>query len=224
MTSELKKQALASLKGKWGYAVGSTFLFSVLTTIASYILFAIFLVLSWPFQNADSQTFPLIVLYILYVIAILYVSSIFALGIISIYLGIAKGESASVSDLFTYFRGWKKTTRAFSVTFFLSLYTLLWSLLLIIPGIIKSFSYAMTYFILLEHPEFTVHQAISESKKIMKGHKWELFVLLLSFIGWYILALITFGIGQFWLLPYGYVTVGHFYEKISKEVGTTIAS
>ena len=85
--------------------------------------------------------------------------------------------------------------------FLVWLFTLLWSLLFIIPGIVKAFAYAMTPYILEEKPELTANQAINRSVAMMKGHKFDLFYLLLSFIGWFILALLTAGIGFLWLSP-----------------------
>ena len=90
-------------------------------------------------------------------------------------------------------------------------------LLFIIPGIIKSFSYAMTYFIINDHPEYSINQAITESRRMMDGHKMEYFILCLSFIGWFILSCITLGIGFLWLIPYFYTTSAAFYEEIAEE-------
>ena len=76
-----------------------------------------------------------------------------------------------------------------------SIYTCLWALLFYIPGIVKSFSYSMSWFVLAENPHLSADEAITASRRIMNGHKWELFVLYLSFIPWYILSFVTFGIG-----------------------------
>ncbi|MCU5506971.1 hypothetical protein COA05_17815, partial [Bacillus thuringiensis] len=98
-----------------------------------------------------------------------------------------------------------------------NIYIFLWFLLFIIPGIIKSFSYAMTYFIINDHPEYSINQAITESRRMMDGHKMEYFILCLSFIGWFILSCITLGIGFLWLIPYFYTTSAAFYEEIAEE-------
>lgn len=104
--------------------------------------------------------------------------------------------------------------------FLLSLYVTLWSLLLIVPGIIKSFSYAMTPYILKDNPELSANQAIDLSRKMMRGHKFDLFWLYLSFIGWYFLGIFTFGIGYFWLMPYLYTAQAAFYQDLKKEYAT----
>lgn len=101
--------------------------------------------------------------------------------------------------------------------FLVNLFVCLWTLLLIIPGIIKAFAYAMTPFILEENPEMPAYDAIKYSEKMMMGHKWELFVLCLSFIGWGILACLTFGIGFLWLTPYMELSVCEFYEDLKAE-------
>lgn len=93
----------------------------------------------------------------------------------------------------------------------------LWSLLFIIPGIIKAYSYAMTPFILVEHPEISVSEAIQQSRMMMKGHKFDLFYLQLTFIGWAILCLFTLGIGYFWLAPYIQTAYAAFYYDIKNE-------
>ena len=79
-----------------------------------------------------------------------------------------------------------------------TLFTFLWSLLFVIPGIVKAYSYSMAYFIKIDHPEYTATQAIDESRRIMNGNKMKLFLLDLSFIGWMIVGSLCFGIGVLW--------------------------
>jgi uncharacterized membrane protein len=97
------------------------------------------------------------------------------------------------------------------------IFTFLWSLLFIIPGIVKMFSYAMTPYILEEHPELSANEAIDHSRAMMKGHKFDLFWLYLSFIGWGILSLFTFGIGGLWLGPYVQGAHAAFYEDVKAD-------
>ena len=105
--------------------------------------------------------------------------------------------------------------------FLMFVFVFLWSLLLIIPGIVKIFSYAMTPFILDENPELSANDAIDRSRAMMKGHKFDLFWLLLSFIGWFILTLLTLGIGGLWLQPYMQTSVSAFYEDVKAEYEAT---
>ena len=97
------------------------------------------------------------------------------------------------------------------------IFVILWSFLLVIPGIIKTFSYAMTPYILEENPELSANDAIDRSRAMMKGHKFDLFWLYLSFIGWLILSLLTLGIGGLWLGPYMNTAVAGFYEDVKAE-------
>ena len=95
-----------------------------------------------------------------------------------------------------------------------ALFTALWAMLFIIPGIVKSFSYAMAPYIKADHPEYTATQALDESRRIMKGHKWHLFCLNLSFIGWMIVGALACGIGTLWVAPYMSAAQAAFYEEI----------
>lgn len=105
----------------------------------------------------------------------------------------------------------------FAQKFLRELYTTLWTFLLIIPGIVASLSYAMTPFILADHPEMTASQAISLSKQMMDGHKADLFLLHLTFIGWDILAALTLNIGYLWLNPYRNATDAVFYRQLRDQ-------
>ena len=103
--------------------------------------------------------------------------------------------------------------------FLMDLKVLLWTLLLIIPGIIMTFAYAMTPYILEEHPEIGAWDASTRSREMMKGHKFDLFWLYLSFIGWAILGILTFGIGYLWLSPYVSCSEIGFYNDLKAEQG-----
>lgn len=99
--------------------------------------------------------------------------------------------------------------------FFRDLYTFLWSLLFIIPGIVKSYEYQMIPYLLAEHPEMTKEQAFAESKRMMDGQKWSSFVLDLSFLGWRILSVFTFGIlNIFYVQPYTDASHAALYEAL----------
>ena len=93
----------------------------------------------------------------------------------------------------------------------------LWALLLLIPGIIKSFSYAMTPYILEDNPELSAVEAIHRSRMMMRGHKFDLFWLYLSFIGWLLLSFLTLGIGLLWLVPYMETAQAAFYEEVKAD-------
>jgi uncharacterized membrane protein len=93
----------------------------------------------------------------------------------------------------------------------------LWSLLLVVPGIIKSFEYAMIPYILADDPEISCKEAFAKSKELMKGNKWRLFKLELSFIGWAALCVVTFGAGAFFLAPYLNAATAEFYAELKNN-------
>ncbi len=131
------------------------------------------------------------------------------------FLRFCKGNTLTIKEMFDTFFG--DYAKAFVRVLVVSIFIFLWSLLLIIPGIIKSLAYSMSFFISDEHPEMTTLQCIDESERMMKGHKWELFILKLSFIGWILLAILTLGIGFLWLAPYMHTTKVKFYEQLKLE-------
>ena len=121
-------------------------------------------------------------------------------------------QECQVNDLFSKF---DQFATGFCQYLLANLYVFLWSLLLVIPGIVAGFSYAMTPFILAEHPEMTAHEAIRASKQMMKGNKWELFCLHVSFFGWHVLCALSFNIGYIWLNPYMNAAYAAFYRRVS---------
>ena len=122
-------------------------------------------------------------------------------------------EPANISNItYGYDKNYKNVVK---VMFFRDLYIYLWSLLFIIPGIIKSYEYRMIPYLLSENPEMTKEEAFAESKRLMMGQKWETFVLDLSFIGWHILGGFTFGLlNIFYVAPYQLATNAALYETL----------
>ena len=117
------------------------------------------------------------------------------------------------------FGGFKKGHYKASVRnmFLKDLYEFLWSLLFIIPGIIKSYSYWMVPYITADNPELSASRAFEISRKTMSGDKWRTFVLQLSFIGWDILASIPFGLGHYFLAPYKQTTYAELYATLKQK-------
>ncbi|HDR7795534.1 TPA: DUF975 family protein [Bacillus luti] len=208
MISDLKGESLDSLEGKWGLAVGTTLLISILMTAFSFSLdWGFSSILGWKETKGSLSINVLTFL----------VTGPLTLGGYYLALNIIREKQASIGNVFVWFTEGKKFLKSFLVYLLVNFYLFLWTLLFIIPGIIKSFSYAMTYFILNDHPEYSLNQAITESRRMMAGHKMEYFILCLSFIGWFILSCITLGIGFLWLIPYFYTTAAAFYEEIAEE-------
>ena len=123
------------------------------------------------------------------------------------------GENADIKEVcYAFDRGYKNSVK---VLFFRDLYTMLWSLLFIIPGIVKSYEYRMIPYILSENPNMDKQEAFAMSKQMMNGNKWNAFVLDLSFLGWFILTAFTCGIlGIFYVNPYYYATDAELYQAI----------
>ena len=97
------------------------------------------------------------------------------------------------------------------------LFTVLWSLLFIIPGIVKMYAYSMAFYIKNDHPDYDWKKCMDESQIMMNGHKSELFVLDLSFIGWYIVGSFCLGIGVLWVNAYMEATHAEFYNSLKQN-------
>lgn len=125
-------------------------------------------------------------------------------------------EQAQIKELcFAFDHGYKNCVKTM---FFQKLYIFLWTLLLVIPGIIKSYEYQMAPYILGEYPNMERGEVLALSKKLMYGNKWKAFVLDLSFIGWYILSGLTLGIlGIFYLNPYVSQTNAALYQVLKEQ-------
>ena len=138
--------------------------------------------------------------------------SIVGVGYASFNLKLIDKKEAAYGDLFAFFSHWKS---AVLTNLLATVYIFLWSLLFIIPGIVASYSYAMTDLILAEEPTLSAGEAVAKSKELMKGNRFRLFCLHMSFIGWDLLCILTLGIGELWLLPYKKAAVADFYREIS---------
>lgn len=146
-------------------------------------------------------------------IGALIITPVFEISLCMVYLKLTKDEEISVGDIFN---GFNMTGKAVWLYIITGVFTFLWSLLFIIPGIIKIFSYSMAPYILADNPELTANEALTKSKEMMDGHKFDLFVLQLSFFWWYILSGITLGIASIYVLPYISATTANFYNSIKE--------
>lgn len=182
----LMKQARESLAGKWGLALGTFFVYFVIVCILGGL----------------KDVGPIVSLFI---------SGPFTFGLCLFSLSISRNREAQLGQLF---EGFKKFWKLFATYFLMNLFVLLWSLLLIVPGIIASISYSQTFFILADDETIGARDAIKKSKKMMYGYKWKSFCLGLRFIGWSILSVMTFGIGFLWLFPYMQISMAKFYDDI----------
>ncbi len=135
------------------------------------------------------------------------------LGLSILFLKLTDKQNFEIEDLF---KGFDDFVRAFLAHLLIIIFVVLWALLLIVPGIIAGLSYSLTFYILAENPDLAANDARKRSIELMRGHKWQLFTLFLSFIGWAFLCIFTLGIGFFWLMPYINTSVALFYKQAVK--------
>ena len=118
------------------------------------------------------------------------------------------------------FIGFKECfTESFLLFLLTTIFTALWSLLFVVPGIIKAYSYSMAPYILQDDPSLGWEKSLEESKIAMRGNKWQLFCLDLSFIGWYLLGALAFGVGILFVIPYHYLARSNFYMALKAKLG-----
>jgi len=134
------------------------------------------------------------------------------LGYCKYLLNLHDGEEGNIKDLFSQFG---RFADGLLLNLLTAIYTFLWTLLFIIPGIVAFYKYAMAPFIMLENPNMRAGDAITASKKMMYGHKGELFILDWSFFGWVLLSLLTMGVGSLWLTPYRNASYAAFYRNLN---------
>ena len=139
-------------------------------------------------------------------------------GLALIFLSLARGkESVDFGDLLKGFTD-GGFVRLLLLGLLQNIFIILWYLLFIIPGIVKTYSYSMSYYLAIDHPDWDWKQCIDESRRIMDGNKWKLFVLDLSFIGWYIVGMLACGIGVLWVYPYNEAARAEFYQELTGGV------
>jgi len=206
--AEIKAHARKQLAGVWGEMA-----FTYLVYFAIYLPYNVVCVLhelhkTWP--NIPSYD---VAYYTLALVAIV-VAGPFALGFTGYFLRRVRGEPIHLSNIF---EGFYHILPSFLLTFLSGLFIGLWCLLLIVPGIIKALAYSMAFYIMRDNPAIEPLDAISKSQKMMKGYKWKLFCLQLSFIGWALLCALTLGIGSFWLYPYMSMSMANFYENLKQS-------
>lgn len=202
-----KNEALSALRGNWANALVATIIL-----IALALFFSSNDAINSYYQRIVINPFigyslSFVSLFVLLPLAVGYSNSMRVL--------LETGDNRLTNNSFSLgFGNWLHVVWGMILS---TIYIFLWTLLLIIPGIIKSYSYALTPYILVEHPEMSANEAIEESMRLMDGHKFDLFYLQLSFIGWAILSILSLGLGFFWLIPYQMTAQAAFYRDIKNE-------
>jgi uncharacterized membrane protein len=187
--SELRAMSIEALKDRWGLAIGG------------FLIYNIILILLQNIPIAGS-------------LACLIIGGPFLLGATFFSLNLARKQDTRVEVLF---EGFKDFGRALGTYLLMILYIILWTLLLVIPGIIKAISYSQTFYILAEDKSIGAEEALKKSLTMMDGYKMKYFVLGLSFIGWILLSILTLGIGFLWLIPYMQVTFANFHIELKEN-------
>lgn len=146
-------------------------------------------------------------------------------GLYLYYIVLIREKAGDFNLLFKAFSFSEKNLGLFGKTLglylLMNLYVFLWTLLLIVPGIIAAYSYRIAFYLMIDNPEIGVSEALKQSKEMMYGYKSKLFCLDLSFIGWGLLCILSFGIGILWLSPYMLTSQTIFYEELRNEHGIT---
>ena len=208
-----KEKALEMLSGKWLFSALYYLLGALLgsalagTLICHPEYFLINNLITEEFVNSipDSLSFIITGIFLYFQLlgvfftAQLMVGGMVDLGVARYTLNLHDGHPTRIMTLFSQANNF---TSACLLFYFRKILVLLQSLLLIVPGVIAHYKYALAQFIMCDYPDISARQALEESKDLMEGHKMELFKLELSFIGWHLLSIATLGIGYVFLRPY----------------------
>jgi uncharacterized membrane protein len=194
---DLMALARQALTGRWGIAIGAVCIYLAMLVVLGFV--------------------P-----VLGDIAAFAISGPMSVGFVIFSLAIVRGQEPKIAQIF---EGFQKFWTALGAYTLMMIFIGLWSLLLIIPGIIAALSYSMTFYIIAEDDTIGAFEAIEKSKQMMLGNKWKFFCLGCRFIGWMLLCILTLGLGYIWLTPYMTVSYAEFYDDlVSKETADKIAA
>ena len=200
INSKLRENARVQLEGKWGKPILFGFLYIVITAIPSIIPLV---GKNHPYMSSALQI----------IVSILITGSLMV-GASMFSLRFKRGEEPRVGVLL---EGFKHFGPTLGLYLWYSLWVLLWTLLFLIPGIIKSISYSMCFYVMADNPKIGIKNALNISKKITKGYKGKIFVLYLSFTGWVFLTIFSLGLGFLWLTPYMQISCANLYDELKNE-------
>ncbi|MDP6921836.1 MAG: DUF975 family protein [Lutibacter sp.] len=190
----LTAAARDSLSERWGLAIGVFFVYFMTLVAISLI----------PVAGSILQ---------------LIIAGPLGLGVAIFSKAIARKEAADIDQLF---QGFQQFGRALVSYLLMTLFVFLGMLLLIIPGIILALAYSQVFYILSDDETISPMEALNKSKEMMQGYKWKYFLLALRFLGWFLLCILTLGIGLLWLMPYVQVSYATFYEALKKQSATVV--
>ena len=219
--ADFRRKAREALEGKWGLAVWTGFVAMLLGAVSRGGGSS-----NGNGNHTGSSIVPdfareyfvilttVVFAVLIWALITFFIGGAIELGYCRFNKNLINGTDPKFSDLFSRMNiFWKALGLRLVIAFF----TLLWAILLIIPGIIAALSYSMAFYIMEENPSMGILDAIQQSKEMMRGNKWRLFCLGISFIGWLILSALTLGIGLLWLVPYMNASFAAFYLEISDK-------
>lgn len=187
-SSDYRRQAWEILRNNWGYAIAACLIASVVTALVS---------------TASAGILSIVI------------TGPVSCGLAAFFATLFREKRAKLEAIITPTKRQPGDVIVAGVLY--NVFVFLWALLFVIPGIVKSYAYSMTFYILNDNPGMTATDAIKESQRMMQGHKLELFLLHLSFIGWFLLCGLTFGILTLFVLPYLEAANFAFYENLKKN-------
>jgi len=195
VSRDFRKIARESLQGNWGTAIGGVVVLNLIIIILSCF-----------------SSIPL--LGFIFIIGSLVIAGPVWYGTSNYFNKLVRKENPQFED---FFKGFNAFGKSVAVYLLMVLKLIGWTLLLYVPGLIKSFAYSMTLFIRIDYPELSANECIKLSNEMMKGYKWRLFCLCFSFIGWILLSILTLGIGYLWLMPYMAAAQAAFYQNVKQN-------
>jgi uncharacterized membrane protein len=215
-SKEIRSNARKSLKGHWGTAIVAAIIANVFPGVGYSSSFSSddmdFTKLSELSGTELITTLAIFGGILLIGLAIsLVVSSVISIGYAQFNMDLVDGDDPKISTLFSKVRQLKTAVIANILVFVRVFFGMIF---FIVPGVIALFKYSMTNYIIAENPGISAREALDKSKKIMKGNKLRFFLLGLSFIGWEILVVLTFGIAGIWVSPYMQASYAEFYREI----------
>lgn len=203
--SQIRQDAREIMRGNWLAAALVVFVYTLLAVLFSVL------------QCCTDDPMVLATLSFASLLYSFIVLMPVAFAMSKIFLELARnGSKPQVGDLFSIFKS-PLYGKAILLQLLVGIFTFLWSLLLLIPGIIKSISYAMALYVQIDNPNLTPMEAINKSQQMMRGHKMDLFLIMLGMMGWILLSFITFGIAIFWIIPYYDTVFAKFYLELKAE-------
>lgn len=202
--AELKSTAKEQLRGRWGLAI--------ITVLVSNLIINSYNMskgVDFVIEISENLTLTLNLISLIF-------GGVVSTGLSKFLLNFTTNrEEPKFADLFSQFKIFFKALGLFII---MGIAIILGTLFFIIPGIIVALMFSQAFYILAENPNKGIFECLEESSNLMHGYKWELFVLQLSFIGWELLAVLTFGIASLWINPYQKVTEANFYLKLKYNI------